>query len=85
MGSLSRFPSGRGYSAAEIVTGDPLDDASHVDALIHQAHLENVAGYVAAGKADGAELFIGGNVLGQAFDEYSELKNVHVTLTDGLG
>ena len=52
--------------AAKIVTGDPLDDASHVGALIHQAHLEKVAGYVAAGKDDGAELFIGGNVLGQA-------------------
>ena len=55
-----------GALAAEIVTGDPLDDASHVGALIHQAHLEKVAGYVAAGKTDGAELFIGGNVLGQA-------------------
>ena len=55
-----------GALAAEIVTGDPLDDASHVGALIHQAHLEKVAGYVAAGKTDGAELFTGGHVLGQA-------------------
>ncbi|WP_246754861.1 aldehyde dehydrogenase family protein [Rhizobium lusitanum] len=52
--------------AAEIITGDPLDDRVHVGALIHQAHLEKVAGYVAEGKADGARVLVGGDRLGEA-------------------
>ena len=52
--------------AEKIITGDPLDDASNVGALIHQAHLEKVAGYVTQGKADGAEVITGGAVLGQS-------------------
>ncbi|XAZ23402.1 aldehyde dehydrogenase family protein [Sinorhizobium sp. B11] len=51
--------------AASIVTGDPLDDSSTVGALIHKAHLEKVSGYVAAGKADGAQIYSGGTILGE--------------------
>ena len=46
--------------AREIVTGDPLDDRTQVGALIHHAHLEKVTGYVAQGRADGAQLRLGG-------------------------
>lgn len=52
--------------AAQIVTGDPLDDRVSVGALIHQAHLDKVAGYVEQGKAAGAQLLVGGNRFGDA-------------------
>ncbi|MBB3455051.1 acyl-CoA reductase-like NAD-dependent aldehyde dehydrogenase [Rhizobium sp. BK313] len=52
--------------AAKIVTGDPLNDASNVGALIHHAHFEKVAGYVEEGKADGATIYSGGTRLGEA-------------------
>jgi acyl-CoA reductase-like NAD-dependent aldehyde dehydrogenase len=51
--------------ASKIVTGDPLDDRSNVGALIHQAHFDKVAGYVAEGKADGATVYSGGARLGE--------------------
>ncbi|MDE1995966.1 MAG: aldehyde dehydrogenase family protein [Rhizobiaceae bacterium] len=52
--------------AAKIVTGDPLDDATNVGALIHQAHMDKVASYVAEGKADGAAVYTGGTRLGES-------------------
>jgi len=52
--------------AVKIVHGDPLDDRTDVGALIHQAHLDKVAGYVAAGKTDGAEIYTGGTILGES-------------------
>lgn len=43
-----------------MVTGDPLDPATHVGALISQDHREKVLGYIAKGKAEGATLVTGG-------------------------
>jgi betaine-aldehyde dehydrogenase len=40
--------------------GDPLDPATTVGALISREHLEKVEGYVAAAKAEGARLRVGG-------------------------
>jgi betaine-aldehyde dehydrogenase len=43
-----------------MVTGDPLDPATHVGALISQGHMEKVLGYIEAGKREGATLITGG-------------------------
>jgi len=40
--------------------GDPLDPATQVGALISQAHMEKVLGYIEAGKREGAMLLAGG-------------------------
>ena len=40
--------------------GDPEDPATQVGALISQAHLDKVMGYIARGRAEGARLLIGG-------------------------
>jgi betaine-aldehyde dehydrogenase len=43
-----------------MVIGDPLDLATHVGALISQAHMEKVLGYIALGERQGAKLLTGG-------------------------
>ncbi|MFQ5973361.1 MAG: betaine-aldehyde dehydrogenase [Alphaproteobacteria bacterium] len=40
--------------------GDPMDPETHVGALISAEHLEKVLGYIDSGKAEGAELVLGG-------------------------
>ncbi len=40
--------------------GDPLDPRNRLGAMIEKAHLEKVLGYIAAGKAEGAKLVMGG-------------------------
>jgi betaine-aldehyde dehydrogenase len=46
---------------AALRIGDPMDPATQVGALISQAHMEKVLGYIASGKAAGARLLIGGH------------------------
>jgi betaine-aldehyde dehydrogenase len=41
--------------------GDPLDPATQVGALISEAHMEKVLGYIAHGRNEGARLIAGGN------------------------
>lgn len=43
-----------------IVVGDPLDDKTEVGSLVSFKQRDRVAGYVAAGLAEGAELVVGG-------------------------
>jgi betaine-aldehyde dehydrogenase len=43
-----------------MVVGDPLDPATHVGALISQAHMEKVLGYIARGRREGATVLVGG-------------------------
>lgn len=43
-----------------MVTGDPLDPATHVGALISTDHMEKVLGYIDKGRAEGATLVTGG-------------------------
>jgi betaine-aldehyde dehydrogenase len=43
--------------------GDPLDPATQVGALISREHMENVLGYIACGRSEGARLVIGGQRL----------------------
>ena len=46
-----------------MMVGDPLDPATHVGALISQAHMEKVLGYIALGERQGATLLTGGKRL----------------------
>jgi hypothetical protein len=41
--------------------GDPLDPRNRLGAMIEKPHLEKVLGYIAAGKAEGAKLVMGGH------------------------
>ncbi|WP_284946788.1 betaine-aldehyde dehydrogenase [Acidisoma cladoniae] len=43
-----------------MVVGDPLDPATQVGALISEAHMEKVLGYIAKGVSEGARLLCGG-------------------------
>ena len=46
--------------AAKIMPKDPLDTDCTFGALMNEAHMDKVLGYIEAGKADGAELIYGG-------------------------
>ena len=46
--------------AAALVIGDPMDPRTQVGALISEAHMQRVLGYIARGKAEGAQLIVGG-------------------------
>jgi betaine-aldehyde dehydrogenase len=41
--------------------GDPMDPATQVGALISEAHMEKVLGYIARGRSEGARLVTGGH------------------------
>ena len=43
-----------------MIVGDPLDPATNVGALISEAHMDKVLGYIAKGRAEGAAVLIGG-------------------------
>jgi betaine-aldehyde dehydrogenase len=47
--------------ATEVVVGDPLDDETKVGAIVNQAQLDKIEGYVQAGQREGATLKLGGN------------------------
>ncbi len=40
--------------------GDPLDPQTQVGSLISENHMEKVLGYIARGKAEGAQVVVGG-------------------------
>jgi betaine-aldehyde dehydrogenase len=41
--------------------GDPLDQRTQVGALISEAHMEKVLGYIARGRSEGARVLVGGH------------------------
>ena len=45
---------------AKLRVGDPLDPATQVGALISEAHMDKVLGYIAQGRSEGARLLAGG-------------------------
>jgi betaine-aldehyde dehydrogenase len=45
---------------AAMRVGDPMDPNTQVGALISEAHMEKVLGYIARGRAEGAHLLVGG-------------------------
>ncbi len=46
---------------AAMRVGDPMDPRTQVGALISEAHMEKVLGYIARGRAEGAQLLAGGH------------------------
>jgi acyl-CoA reductase-like NAD-dependent aldehyde dehydrogenase len=50
--------------ARRVPIGDPLNDEVKVGAMIHRPHREKVERYIASGLADGAEVIVGGERLG---------------------
>ena len=46
--------------AAAMRVGDPMDPNTQVGALISEAHMEKVLGYIARGRSEGAQLLVGG-------------------------
>jgi betaine-aldehyde dehydrogenase len=46
--------------AAAMRVGDPMDPNTQVGALISEAHMDKVLGYIARGRAEGAQLLVGG-------------------------
>ena len=46
---------------ARMRVGDPLDPATQVGALISEAHMQKVLGYIERGRQEGAELLAGGH------------------------
>ncbi len=59
-------------------TGDPLDPSNRLGSMIEKPHLEKVLGYIAAGKAEGARLIMGGKQILQKSGGYF----VEVTIFD---
>jgi len=47
--------------AETIRPGDPLDPETRMGAIVDRTQLERVVGYIESGKADGAQLHLGGN------------------------
>jgi betaine-aldehyde dehydrogenase len=45
---------------AAMRVGDPMDPGTQVGALISEAHMEKVLGYIARGRAEGARVLVGG-------------------------
>jgi betaine-aldehyde dehydrogenase len=56
-----RFVEAMAAKAAAITLGDPMDRATKMGPLVTAAHRERVAGFVAAGKAEGARMVLGGS------------------------
>jgi betaine-aldehyde dehydrogenase len=54
-----RFVEAMVAKAAAITLGDPMDRATKMGPLVTAAHRERVAGFVAAGKAEGARMVLG--------------------------
>ena len=46
---------------AAMRVGDPLDPATQVGALISEAHMDKVLGYIARGRSEGARVVVGGH------------------------
>ena len=46
--------------AAAMRVGDPMDPNTQVGALISEGHMDKVLGYIARGRAEGAQLLVGG-------------------------
>jgi betaine-aldehyde dehydrogenase len=42
------------------VIGDPMDEATHIGPMVSERQRDLVLGFVAAGKAEGARLILGG-------------------------
>ena len=66
--------------AAKIQPKDPLDTDCEFGAMMNEAHMHKVLGYIEAGKADGAELIYGGKQVNQESGGFY----VEPTIYDGV-
>ncbi|MBT5293989.1 MAG: aldehyde dehydrogenase family protein [Cellvibrionales bacterium] len=66
--------------AAKIQPKDPLDAECTFGAMMNEAHMNKVLGYIEAGKADGAELIYGGKQVNQESGGFY----VEPTIYDGV-
>ena len=55
------FIAGLGARAESATVGDPMDEGTRIGAIVSEAQLERVVGYIEAGKAEGARLVAGGD------------------------
>lgn len=55
-----RFVEGLAARAARTPVGDPMDPATRLGAVVSEAQLDRVMGYIEAGRRDGAKLVAGG-------------------------
>lgn len=55
---------------AKIVVGDPLDEATQIGAITTEAQNETILGYIAKGRAEGADLVLGGEQLDMGRGQY---------------
>ena len=67
--------------AERLTVGLPHDEQAELGALIHEGHLEQVLGYVEAGKEEGAQLLTGGGRIG---GEFAQGCFVEPTIFDGV-
>jgi acyl-CoA reductase-like NAD-dependent aldehyde dehydrogenase len=58
------FVAGLIERAEALVVGSPLDDATQVGPMVSRRQLDRVLGYVERGRAEGANLILGGSALG---------------------
>jgi betaine-aldehyde dehydrogenase len=49
--------------AKTVPVGDPLDEATKIGAIINETQFDKIRSYIAAGRASGADLKLGGNVM----------------------
>lgn len=64
-----RFVSAFVEKTEKLKVGDPMDQATHIGALISPKHLERVDGYVRLGREEGAEVLAGGQKPGNGLEK----------------
>lgn len=74
------------HRAAKVRVGMPLDAATHMGPQAHDAQLQKTLSYVAAGKAEGAELIAGGSRVsdGELADGYFMQPTVFAGATNAM-
>jgi acyl-CoA reductase-like NAD-dependent aldehyde dehydrogenase len=70
--------------ARKLVPGDPLDPATRLGAIVDDAQLQRVMGYIASGRADGARLHLGGRRVREESGGYYVEPTVFDGVTPGM-
>lgn len=82
-GIKDRFLTRLAERTAAILLGDPLDEATQMGPLVSAGQLDKVLGYIAAGKAEGARLVVGGD-RASLNTGYFVQPTVFADVTDGM-
>jgi acyl-CoA reductase-like NAD-dependent aldehyde dehydrogenase len=70
--------------ARKLVPGDPLDPATRLGAIVDDAQLQRVMGYIESGRADGARLHLGGRRVREESGGYYVEPTVFDGVTPGM-